>query len=153
MPDLTSDEWFELYRHLLASLRERQLAHIAEEIEAAAARPVIKDTTAEEEARISAISKEVGQISLRQRTPEEAFASAVEVLSARLLEIPQIAASLKENVAPNIVFRSAPEDVIYSEGTASEFTVDQLSLGASEVERIQREIATLSASTTPAKSA
>lgn len=150
---LNNDEWLDLYRYLIAALRERELTHIVAEIEDAAARPVIEEQSAEEDARVSKISKEVGRIALRPRTPAEAFAAAVEVLHARLIEVPGIGRSLTEGLAPNLVFRSSREDVIYSEASAKDFSADDLTVSAADFDLIKREMALLTDDVVPVKSA
>ena len=94
MPDeqLTSDEWLELYRYLLARLQERGFAVIRAEIEVAAAAPVFEESTPEEDLRISQIiRREVGRASMRLRTPAEMFGTALEIFRARLTELPVVA--------------------------------------------------------------
>jgi hypothetical protein len=152
MADLSDTEWLLAYRHLLGSLRERQMAHIAEEIEAAAARPVIAETTAEEEARVHAISSEVSRIALRPRMPAEAFAAAVEVLFARLVEVPEIALSVRTHLGSDVVFRSSQEDTVYAEGHGLEFSLDRLTVSAADLASIRREVAILTDATPPSAS-
>ena len=93
MPDeqLTSDEWLELYRHLLGRLAERGFAAVRADIEVAAAAPVFEESTPEEDLRISRIVRgEVGRATMRLRTPAEMFAAALEILGARLTELPAV---------------------------------------------------------------
>jgi hypothetical protein len=87
----TSDEWLELYRHLLGRLSERQLTTVRAEIELAAAAPIFEEGTPEEDLQISRIVRgEVGKATMRLRNPAEMFAAALELLRARLTEIPAI---------------------------------------------------------------
>jgi len=93
MPDeqLTSDEWLELYRHLLDRLADRGFAAVRADIEVAAAAPVFEESTPEEDLRISRLVRgEVGRATMRLRTPAEMFTAALEVLRARLTELPTV---------------------------------------------------------------
>jgi transcription initiation factor TFIIIB Brf1 subunit/transcription initiation factor TFIIB len=98
--DIAEEEWLDLYRHLLAGLQERGFAEVRAEIEAAVSAPLVEESSPEEEARIAKIIRgEVGNATFRRRRPEEVFSAAVEVLQARLIELPTVAAALAQHLA------------------------------------------------------
>ena len=99
--DIAEVEWLDLYRHLLAGLQERGFAEVRAEIEAAASAPLIEESSSpEEEARVfKMVRGEVGNATIRRRRPEEVFSAALEVLQARLLELPTIASALSRRLA------------------------------------------------------
>jgi len=98
--DIAEEEWLDLYRHLLSGLQERGFAEIRAEIEAAVSAPLVEESSPEEEARIAKIILgEVGNATFRRRRPKEVFSAAVEVLQARLTELPTVAAALAQHLA------------------------------------------------------
>jgi hypothetical protein len=114
---LSEAEWLELYRYLLMRLEERRFNDVRAEIEAAAAAPLIEESSPEDQARVSKLVRgEVGKAVIRRREPKEVFNAAVDVLSVRLIELPALASRVAELFkvqAANIEFR-----VDYEEGYA-----------------------------------
>src|SRR5437870_12432363 len=102
MPDeqgLSSEEHFELYQYLLSRLSERQLAAVRAEIEVAVTEPVFETSTPEEDIRISKIvRREVGKVSMRLRTSREMLTTALEIIRARVTELPTIADALARHL-------------------------------------------------------
>jgi len=149
---LTSDEWLALYRYLLEMLRQSELTAIALEIEAAASHPVIIEPSPEENARVLAISRDVSKTAVRARTPEEAFAAATSVLSARLVEIPAIAQSIEAHLeGKEVVFRES-EGNPYSPTQQSSFSMASMRVSPGEIRILSEVMALLIAATIPGKS-
>lgn len=105
MPDeqLTNDDWLELYRYLLAQLEERGYADVRAEIEMAAAAPVFEESTPDEDVRISRITRgKVGRATMRPRSPAELFDAGLEVLRARLIELPAVAEAIPRHLGIDV---------------------------------------------------
>jgi hypothetical protein len=152
MADFSDEEWFQLYRELLRRLRELELLEVVNEIEMAAARPVIAETSPEEDARVHAISRDVSRVAVRLRTPEEAFAAAIEVLKTRLVEIPAIARSIRSRLGDrSIVFRES-QDGFSSQAEPNSFPLTVLSVDEDQLAKMRAEIETLAAAAASARS-
>jgi hypothetical protein len=105
MPDdqLTDSDWLELHNHLVAQLAERGFADVRAAVEQAAAEPIFEESTPEHEDHISrAVRADINRTTMRTRNPEEVFAAGLEVLRARLTELPAVVRAITKYLGPNI---------------------------------------------------
>ena len=97
--EVTQEEWRKAYDILLERLRTTECEEICREIEAAAVLPFFVD---EEEDDVAGVARHrepgVGRQMMRRALPSEAFAVALEVLWARLVEFPAVIAAIQKNV-------------------------------------------------------
>jgi Zn-dependent M16 (insulinase) family peptidase len=149
---LTPDQWMGLYRRLISRLRESELTEVVDEIESAASRPVIADPSVDEQAWVSSISKEVSQTAVRARTPEEAFAVAVKVLSARLVEVPSIAAAIRARLGESEIVFHDSEDSTYSESQRSAFSLSRMTVPSEDAAALRHAVEILAEAAVPGRS-
>jgi hypothetical protein len=133
---MSTQDWEELFRYLLARLEERGLTQIRAEIEVAATAPVFEESTPEEDVRISAMVRgEVGKAYIRRRTASEMFNVAVGVLYSRLIEVPVIADSISRNL------KRPPEQVEFRPDTFEAFETRGVPVRAESVSLARMSIA------------
>jgi hypothetical protein len=146
LEELTAEEWFELYEHLLAQLNERGFTEVRQEIQTAAATPVFEEGSDDDEGTLRRRrSGAVGKVTIRRRRPEEAFDVAVDLLEAKLVEVPMIAAALVERLhipASRVEFRVDYEQR-YAPSQAEPVRLDALSTDHDEIQKMKSSLDSL----------
>jgi len=108
-PDLSNEDWLDLYQFLLQRLDEKGLEEFRREVESVVTAPVSEEATDAQQAWILKEFKgEVGQTALRPREPSEVFAAAMDVIWTRLTEFPTIVMAIETKLqidAAHIEFR------------------------------------------------
>jgi hypothetical protein len=128
-------EWEAAFQYLLGRLRESEgMSEVAAEIERVSERMVV--VPAQEvpsEWRLSKRDRsEMGDFSVRPRTPEERFMLALQLLEARAVEHPAVVRRLQKRLdVQGKTIRFAPDDT--SEVESGEDFVGELTAGLPEV--------------------
>ena len=143
LEELTAEEWFELYEHLLAQLDEKGFSEVRQEIQTAAAAPVFEERSDDDEGTLpKRRSGAVGNVTIRRRRPEEAFDVALDLLEAKLVEIPMIAAALVERLqipAMRVEFRVDYEQR-YAPSQAEPVRLDALLTDQEEIQKMRSSL-------------
>lgn len=131
---LSRNDWRGAYEHLIQRLQEMEVdASLILEIRDAASRRreiseddfIASDHFVENGA---SIKKELGGLRFRPPTPKEAFESAIEVLDARLRELPAAVSKLSERLD-----RKAADIRWEPDASEADFFASQESFGAEEM--------------------
>ena len=133
MPSL--DEWRDAYDYLIARLQEIDAdgsVVLAVQEAAASRRTVSEDdrvaTPDGSQALTKAAQNEISRLRSRPPTPREAFAAAVEALTARLVEAPTVSERLTD------LLGRAPDDVLWlPDASESDFEAPQESFAAQQL--------------------
>lgn len=135
---LSPSEWQEALDYLLDRLREQDLSSVAEDLSAVARTRIAEEQSDYDLFGVSPRArKELGTTVIRPRTSFESFAAAFDLLQARLVEVPAMAATLQVefDVRPeNIIFVPDQNATASETLSAEEFSVATISLNADELE-------------------
>jgi hypothetical protein len=136
---MNQDEWEEALQYLLGRLRELDnLSEVAAEIERLSERMII--VRAEEVPSEKRLTKrdrsEMGEFSVRPRTPEERFFLALQLIEARAVEHPAVVRRLQKRLDfQGKTIRFAPDAT--SEVESEEDFVGELTAGLPEISDIR----------------
>ena len=137
MPDvqLSDEDSLDLYRFLLERLDRNGFLDVRRQVEAAATAPILERPDPYAEPKLLREFKSLTENQqLRQKTPFEAFAAAIDVLWTRLVEFPRVVTALRENLGgPNqpVEFR-VDHDEQYAPTQSKPVSLDRLSLTKAE---------------------